>query len=228
MKDLVRAWVATASTIPKGKEVAPSLVDTLLQIAYFGWLPPGNPDDVWLWLTLRPSLPPICQGSRLGSGSRVILRVQNLEDLEILKSYLLLVWSEWDSLLDSDFPTMCQCVRKEFSGVETNSHRVDLVQRLDHVIGQLDRGLEYFQRNRPELKEGNLRERTVKYEELRKILTVGLRVLEIPTCMSSRLINIFDPPTPADTHRISLNIAAPSPTHIFGVLLFRSLYCPLW
>ena len=133
VKDLVQAWVATASTIPKGKEAAPSLVDTLLQIAYFGWLPLGNHDDVWLWLTLRPSLPPICQGRRLGSGSRVILRVQILKDLEILKSYLLLVWSEWNSLLDSGFPTMCQCVRKEFSGVEANSHRVDLVQRLDHV-----------------------------------------------------------------------------------------------
>ena len=46
---------------------------------------------------------------------------------------------------------------------------MDLVQRLDHVIGQLDTGgggLEYFQRDRLGVKEGDLQERKVKCGEI--------------------------------------------------------------
>ena len=77
----------------------------------------------------------------MGSYQVVIQQVRELKDIEILKSYLLVVWSEWDSLLDSGFPMMCECIREDFSGVEANSHRAELAQRLNHVIGQLDGGV---------------------------------------------------------------------------------------
>jgi len=191
-KGLVQTWVAIASTIPKEKEVAPSIVNALLRIAFFGLLPPGNHGEVWSWLTLRPSLPSLCKGRRLGSHPRVMQRVRGLKDIEILKSYLLAIWSEWDSLQGDGFPTMCECIREEFSGVEANSHRAELVQRLDEVIGELDKGLEYLRRDRPDLEEEGLQEGKGQYEELRKILKEIPEVPEIPTCMFPRLINLFD------------------------------------
>jgi len=188
--DLVRAWVETASAIPKEEEVAPSVVDALLQMAFFELLPPGNHGDVWSWLTLRPSLPPICRGRYMGSHRGVMQQVRGLKDIEILKSYLLVVWSEWDSLYGSS--TMCKCIREEFSGVEANSHRAELVQRLDEVIGELDKGLAYLQRDVPDLGERGLQRRKEQYEELRKILKEIPEAPEIPTCMSSRSIDLFD------------------------------------
>ena len=189
---LVQAWMATASAIPKEKEVAPSVVNVLLQIAYSDLLPPGNHDDAWSWLTLRPSLPPVCRGRYQGSHLRVMQQVRGLKDIEILKSYLLIIWSEWDSIQGSGFRMIRECIREEFSRVEANSHRAELVQRLDEIIGELDKGLEYLRHDRPDLEEEDLRERKRQYKELRKILKEIPEVLEIPTCMSPRSINLFD------------------------------------
>ena len=55
--------------------------------------------------------------------------------------------------------------REDFNGIESNSHRADLVQRLDRGIGQLDRGLAYLQCDRPELKEDDLRMRKANARE---------------------------------------------------------------
>ena len=191
-RDLVRAWVETVSAIPKEEEVAPSVVDALLQMAYFDLLLPGNHGDVWSWLTLRPSLPPICRGRYLGSDPKVMRQVRGLKDIEILKSYFLVVWSEWDTLYDSGFHMMCKCIREEFSGVEANSHRAELMQRLDEVIGEVDKGLEYLQRDRPDFWAGDLRQRKGQYEKLRKILKEIPEAPEIPNCMSPRSIKLFD------------------------------------
>ena len=189
---LARAWVAAASTFPEEREIAPSVINALLRIAFFGLLPPGNQGDVWSWLKLRPSLQSICQGRHLGSHSDVMRQVRGLKDIEILKSYLLIIWLEWDSIQGSGFPTMCEYIREGFSGVEASSHRAELVQRLDEVIGELDRGLAYLRRDRPDLREEELPKRKGQYEELRRILMAIPEAPEIPTCMSSRLINFFD------------------------------------
>ena len=168
-EDLIRAWAAIASAIPKEEGVAPKVVNALLQIAYFGLLPPDNHGDIWSWLTLRPSLPPICEGRRAGSDRDVVQSVSNLKDIEILKSYLLLVWSEWDSLWDG-FPEMCRLMREDFSGIEMHGHRKDLVQRLDHILRQLGRGLRYLQQDRPDIHEDGLQLRKNQYGKLREIL----------------------------------------------------------
>ena len=99
-EDLIRRWAAAASAVPCTEEVAQSVVDTLLQIASQEELIPHIPADAWLWLAKRPSLPPICRGRDVGTRGHVVRAVRALKDIEAIKSYFLLVWSEW-----SDFPS---------------------------------------------------------------------------------------------------------------------------
>ena len=138
-RDLVKRWATAASAVPYTEEISQSVVDVLLQIASVSKLVPSIPVDVWSWLTKRPPLPPFCLGRRVGTRSRVVKVVRGLKDVEVLKSYLLIVWSEWDDLRDnSGFNKMCTSIRKDLSGIEMENHRTELVQRLDHVLGQLD------------------------------------------------------------------------------------------
>ena len=99
-EDLIRRWAAAASEVPCTEEVTQSVVDTLLQIASQEELIPHIPADAWSWLNKRPSLLPICRGRDVGTRAHVIRAVRALKDIETLKSYFLLVWSEW-----SDFPS---------------------------------------------------------------------------------------------------------------------------
>jgi len=94
-EDLIQRWAAAASEVPCTEEVAQSVVDTLLQIASQEELIPHIPADAWSWLAKRPSLPPICRGRDVGTRGHVVRAVQALKDIETLKSYFLLVWSEW-------------------------------------------------------------------------------------------------------------------------------------
>jgi len=58
-------------------------------------------------------------------------------------------------------------MHEDFGGIEMGCHRVDLVQRLDHVLGELGKGLEYLREDRPELYKEDLQERKHQYGELR-------------------------------------------------------------
>jgi len=93
---LIQRWAAAAFEVPRTEEVAQSVVDTLLQIASQGELLPHIPIDMWPWLTKRPTLPPICLGRNIGTCAHVVKAVRALSDIEILKSYFFLVWSEWN------------------------------------------------------------------------------------------------------------------------------------
>ena len=103
-ENLIQQWAAAASAISETEDVAESVVDTLLQIASQRDLLSHLPVEVWSWLTKSRPLPPVCWGRDVGSCTRVIQAVRALEDIEILKSYFLLIWSEWNcfSLGDSD------------------------------------------------------------------------------------------------------------------------------
>lgn len=201
-EDLIQPWAATAFAIPHKKEVAQSVVDALLQIAYFPFLRPYIHADVWSWLTLRPPLPPVCQGRRMGSDLDIVQTVRNLKNIEILKCYLLLVWSEWDSLCPGGFFEMCNSIREDFCGIRMGCRRVDLVQRLDHVLRELNRGLEYLRKHRPELFEDDLEERKYQYGELRAILLDEDKKALART--SSELIDVFDSLNSPDSYRILL------------------------
>ena len=137
--DFVRCLTAAASTVLDSEEIAQALVDTLLQIASNTREASCIPTDLWSWLTKRPSLLPISQGRNYATARHDIEVVRALVDIEVLKSYLFVVWSEWDWLSNSCFDEMCIVIREDFGGIEMRHYRADLIQRLDDVLGQLDR-----------------------------------------------------------------------------------------
>jgi len=98
-EDLIQRWAVAASEVRCTEEVAQSVVNTLLQIASQEELIPYIPADAWSWLAKRPSLPPICRGRDVGTRGHVVRAVRALKDIEALKSYFLLVWSEWNYFL---------------------------------------------------------------------------------------------------------------------------------
>ena len=139
-QDSVSKWVAAISVAPHTEEVAQSAVDTLLQIAANRNLRPSIPPDVWLWLNKRPSLPPDCEGRRLGDDHDIVRTIRGLNDIEILTSYLTLIWSEWKPLFNSNgFVEMCASIREDFNRVGNGHHRAELIQRVDYILGELDR-----------------------------------------------------------------------------------------
>ena len=202
-EDLARVWVVAASAVPKEEEIAPSVVDTLFQIAFHRLLSPSRYGDAWSWLTLRPLLPPVCTGRSVGSRQHVVQMVQNLKDIEILKSYLLLIWSEWDHLYVDGFNKIATSIRQDFGGIEMISHRTDLLQRLDYVLAQLDSGLEHLRQGNPHFKETDLQRGKIQYWALKEMLEVDSEALNVPTRASSRSAILFELPTYAAAHRIT-------------------------
>ena len=163
--DLVQWWAATASAVPYTEEVAQSVVSTLLQIASDDRLVQYIPANLWSWLTKQPSLPP---GLLVGTDPHTVKTVQALKDIEVFKSYLVLVWSEWDTPWGCN--KMCTSIREDFSGIGMGHHRAELIRRLDHVLGQLDRGLEYIVQHGPCFYGSSLGERKGEYQKLRETL----------------------------------------------------------
>ena len=179
MGDLVRCWTAATCAVPHSEEIARGVVDILLQIASKGELRYASV-NLWSWLTERPSLPPICLGRCFGTDRSVVKAIRALEDIEVLKSYLLLVWSEWDTLYTDGLDEICTLIQEDFGGMGMRYHRKDLIQRLDHVLGQLDRGLEYFQQHKPWFGEHHIQGGKNQYRKLREtLLEVNSRTLFI-------------------------------------------------
>ena len=102
-EDLVQLWATAVSVVPDTEEVASSVVDTLLQIASQHDLLPHIPADIWLWLTKQPPLPPICLGRNVGTCAHVVKAVRALKNIEVLRSYFLLVWSQWNHFSPGSF-----------------------------------------------------------------------------------------------------------------------------
>jgi len=190
---LVPLWAAAASEVPYTDEICQSVVDTLLHIASSGNLQPHIPDGMWLWLNKCPTLPLVCTGRARGSIPGVFQVVHGLGDAEILKSYLLLVWSEWNCLHSGWMQFMnlpdCLCsepmkclshegaslemrtsIREAFSGVGADHYKGGLLQRLDHILGQLDLGLGHLQQHKPSLNEDDVQLMKKQYAQLKEVL----------------------------------------------------------
>ena len=166
---LIQFWKAAVFAVPYSEEIAQGVVDTLLQLASEIGLQ-CIPIDLWSWLTKRPSLSPICEGRYPGTRGSVVKAVRALKDIEILKSYLLVVWSEWNSIFSDGFDEMYTLIQEDFGGIEMRHHRTDLIQRLDHVLGQLGRGLEYIQQHKLWFNEHSLWQGKNQYRKLRETL----------------------------------------------------------
>ena len=184
-KHLIQLWAVATLEVPYTDEIGQSVADTLLQIASNGCLQPHIPISMWPWLNKCPSLPPVCTGRRQGSALSVIQKVRSLGDIEILKSYMLLVWSEWDPLYSGrahnysgqhwshpkSLHEMCTSIREDFGGIGMEHHQEDLLQRLDHILGQLDLGLKHLQQHKPSLDEGGIQQMKEQYRKLKEVLS---------------------------------------------------------
>lgn len=145
-EDDVATWATAVLAVPYTEEVGQRVVDATLQIASSDSLRPHIPIGVWALFKKRPSLQPTCQGLLDGASPKVIGHVRGLGDLEILKSFLLLVWHEWVPLFNNGFDVMEMSIREDFCGAGMGRHRDDLLQRVDFVLGELGRGSEYLRR----------------------------------------------------------------------------------
>ena len=202
-KDTVARWAAATSAIPYTEEVGQSVVDALLQIASVASLRPHIPIGIWAWLKRRPSPPPKCLGRWQGIQGNVICHVRALGDIEILKSYFLFVWSEWDPVKYSwrcgSLQKMLASIQEDFGGIGMGHHRKELINRLDHILGQLDLGLEHLRLRKPSLDDDDVQMAKEQYGGLKKLL------LDIITRASLRSV-LFGLLTPTDPYRIPLNL----------------------
>ena len=196
--DFIREWAQSTSVVPHTEEVGQSVVDVLLQLGSNGALTPYIPSGVWSWLKERPYLSPICWGCYFGTRDHVVKTVRALNDVEVLKSYFLLLWSEWGPLQDtSGFSKMCTSLREDFCGAEMSHHRTELLRRLDHILGQLGLGLERLKQENPHLDREDLRRMKRRYRKLKEVLLeVGRRTLfskypEVPHADSMEMSGIL-------------------------------------
>ena len=220
-EEVVQDGVSTLLQIPS-EEVAQDVVITLLRIASEDPLVRYIPVNVWSWLTKRPSLPPACTGSCFGTRVHTVKAVRGLKDIEILKSYLLLVWSEWNHLYLDGYGEMCTLIGEDFCGIGMEHHRADLIHRLDHVLGQMDHGLEYLKQRCPELDEDYLGIRKNQYRKLREtLLEIDSRTPRL-TIMLLRVLTH----TPS-ARRIPRNIYVRTPSPMSIVPRLERLMLPL-
>ena len=142
--------------------------------------------------------------------------IRTLGDLKLLKSYLLLVLSEWDF---PDLRGTCTAIQEDFGGIGMMRHREDLLRHLDHVLGQLDLGTEHFRRHNTNIYEVRIDETKKKYEELNAVLLEvdgeAMKVLtrEPP---GSFLFVLFNLLSLVDVYRMPLEfcVCPPSPMSI--------------
>jgi len=207
---LVSKWVGGISVAPRTKEVARSVVDTLLQIAANPHLRPLIPSDIWSWLNVRPSLPPGCGGLSWGRDRDVIRTVRALGDIEILVSYLILIWSK-SRLLDSDGYAEIQIsICEDFKGIDMGHHRAELIQRLDSIsINQPSAAItEFFWRRT-----------RGQYQEFKRVLQeVDQKATETLNRMPSSFI-FLSMLTPVGLYRIiHLHVCPASPVSVTSCL----------
>jgi len=216
-KNTVTWWAVAVLAVPYTEEVCRIVVDTLLQIASNDRLQPHIPIEIWAWLKKQPSLPPICRGRQEGTTGPVVRRVREFRDVELLESYFLLVWSEWNLIYSGGLPEMRTSIREDLGGIGMRRHREVLIGRLDHVLGELDRGLEHLKQHNPTLYENHILVAKERYGVLKEeLLETDRKALKILTRTPFRLTNLFDLLTSLDIHRIPLDVhlRAPSPMSV--------------
>lgn len=169
-RSAVIRWAAAVSVVPETEEIGQSVADTLLQLSDISSLRPHIPVGTWAWLKKVQSLPPVCHGRTVGSWPDVVRHVRGLGDVEILKSYFLLVWSEWDYLYYPGLEEMGISVQEDFAGIGMWGHRKDLINRLDYVQEQLNRGLEYLNQHDPRIDHYHVRTAQARYGKLHEVL----------------------------------------------------------
>ena len=99
-----------------------------------------------------------------------VLFVRGLGDIEILKSYFLLVWTDEWTPIPSVISDTEDCIRQVFGTSGTEHHRRELVERLDHVLGQLDQKLEDCRERNQLTLERDLQDARARYAGFKRVL----------------------------------------------------------
>jgi hypothetical protein len=148
-ENTVTRWATAASEVQPTEEVSRSVVDALLGIACNFYLRPHISIELWARMKDQRSPLPCYPGDKgcKRTSWEVVHFVQELGDIGIVKSYFLLVWSEWNWVDEVGFYQMMDSIKEDFSGIGMRNDRRDLIERLDQVLGQLDRGLEYLRQH---------------------------------------------------------------------------------
>ena len=220
----VTRWGAAALAVSYTEEIGQSVVDALLQIASVDNLQPYIPINIWAWLKKQPPLPPVCGGRSNGTRGNVVRRVRVLGDVEILESYFLLVWSEWNAVHREGFIEMRASIREDLGGIGMGRHREVLIKRLDYVLGRLDRGLGYLKQDDPNLDGDHIPTAKTQYGELRELLLgADEGALKVLTRMPFRLINLaqYTHSSGLRVHRIPLDVRLCPPSPISVVVCPR-------
>jgi len=138
-----------ATTSTHTGEVGRSVVTRLLRVVF------SDP--------LRPQTPDGFPEQSNGAGGDLIRQIRALGDIEILKAYLLIVWSGYDPIDDQSggLAEMLTSIRGEFSGIGMGHHRGDLIERLNYILGRYE-SLEFH--------DGDVQLAKQQYEELRRVL----------------------------------------------------------
>ena len=205
-ENTIARWAAAALAVPYSEEVGWSVVDILLQLASSDSRRRYIPTEVWTWLKKQSSLPPVCEGRDRGGVGDLVRHVRGLGDLDLLKSYLLLVWSEWNTPRGSGFVEMQASIAEDLGGIGTQRHREDLIKRLGHILAEIDRGLEHLKQYKPWIGEHCVIMRRGRYETLREtLLDVDRKAMETLAGMP-HLFFSTSPLIPVDTYRIQFDL----------------------
>ena len=157
-----------------------------------------------------PSLSPVYLGRSTGTVRAVVRQVRTQGDIEILKSYLLLVWSEWDPVDYLGLTDIRTSIGEDFSGIGMGRDRESLSERLDQVSGRLNRGSGSLKQRRRSICGHNIQRAKGQYVWLKGILLeLNREALEMLTRTSSvdQTISIRSPQR-ADTESHSPIICA--------------------
>ena len=169
-------WVSAASRLEYTPEIGQSVVEVLLRMACMYHWRPHITREAWRWLERRPQLPPVCRARSLCCNDLgAISKVESLGNIEILKGYLIVVWSEWDWLAPWVCSYMCTVIRKHFGGEREKGHRDELRDRLLHIQNQLDLGLDHLRKLGSEMTAACFQPTKEAYEALMETLSeVGI------------------------------------------------------
>ena len=182
-ENAVARWGAAASTVPYSEEVGQSVVETLLRILEHDSLLEYIPIHVWGLLKKRLSPSPVWWARFNGSRPSVVSHVRGLGDVEILKSYLLLILSEWNIFEFDFYREVRTLIYEDFGVIGMWYHREDIIKHLDCVQQQL------IGQHQSWIDDRNIRRSKRRYRHLKwQLLEADRRAMETLTRRPSRLI----------------------------------------
>lgn len=136
---MMQHWIATASALHYTDDVGESVVDTLLRMAFRDGLRQHIPVDAWDWLKKRPDLRPDHRGLKFRTNLQVFEAVLEVGDLELIISYLSIVWSrKWSWSYPEGFTVVLGFIRSGLRGIGGVGYQEDLIKRLDDVLSQMN------------------------------------------------------------------------------------------